>query len=82
MFEEDAILEISMRDFIASLLRMVNLKNDYFVDQFNSEVERKDVILDLLSPGTGCSKEDSRGGILRNFNIKNINAELANDNDL
>jgi hypothetical protein len=40
-----------MRDFVASLLRMVNLKPEYFIDQFNSEVERRDVILDLLHPG-------------------------------
>ena len=40
-----------MRDFIASLLRMVNLKPDYFLDQFNSESERQNVILDLLHPG-------------------------------
>ena len=47
-----------MRDFIASLLRMVNLKNDYFINQFNSEIERKDVMLDLLTPALGTAEMD------------------------
>ena len=47
-----------MRDFIASLLRMVNLKNDYFINQFNSDIERKDVILDLLTPTLGTAEMD------------------------
>lgn len=32
VFEQDAVMQVSMRDFIASLLRMVNLKNEYFVE--------------------------------------------------
>jgi hypothetical protein len=58
-----------MRDFIASLLRMMNLKNDYFINQFNSDIERKDVMLDLLTPVLGTAEMDSRGGILRNFKL-------------
>lgn len=70
-----------MRDFIASLLRMVNLRNEYFMEQFDSETERSEVILDLLSPGHS-QNEDTRGGILRNFDLQNINARLAQDQSL
>jgi hypothetical protein len=31
-FQQDAVLEVSMRDFVASLLRMVNLRNEYFIE--------------------------------------------------
>jgi hypothetical protein len=48
---------------------MVNLKNDYFINQFNSDIERKDVMLDLLTPVLGTAEMDSRGGILRNFKL-------------
>jgi hypothetical protein len=70
-----------MRDLIASLLRMVNLRNEYFMEQFDSETERSEVILDLLSPGN-ARNEDARGGILRNFDLQNINAKLAQDQNL
>lgn len=51
-------MEVSMRDFIASLLRMVNLRNDYFIEQFDSDLERKEVILDLLTPGYSRDHSD------------------------
>jgi hypothetical protein len=76
VFEQDAVLQVSMRDFVASLLRMVNLRNEYFIEQFNSDSERHDVALDLLSPGLGTT-DDRRGGILKNFNLDNINAALV-----
>ncbi len=81
MFDQDAVLQVSMRDFVASLLRMVNLRNEYFIEQFNSDSERNDVALDLLSPGIGSS-DDKRGGILRNFNLNNMNASLVQDTHL
>lgn len=41
------------------------------------------MILDLLSPGLGTQKEsEARGGILRNFDLTNINASLAQDQHL
>ena len=58
-----------MRDFIASLSRMVNLRPEYFMDQFNNPQERNDVILDLLTPGLGSVDDEARGGILKNFNL-------------
>ena len=81
VFDQDAVLQVSMRDFVASLLRMVNLRNEYFIEQFNSDSERNDVALDLLSPGIG-SNDERRGGILRNFNLNNMNAALVQDTDL
>ena len=71
-----------MRDFVASLLRMVNLKPDYFIEQFNSEVERRDVILDLLHPGQQNGEVELRGGIIKNFSLENIQTNLAHDQDL
>ena len=60
-----------MRDFVASLMRLVNLRPDYFKEQFDSETERRDVILDLLSQS--LSDSEARGGILRNFDLANQN---------
>lgn len=79
VFGEEAVLKVSMRDFLASLLRMINIRNDYFIEQFDCKNERRDIMLDLLSPGTAEQQSDSRGGILHNFNLQNISTQLAKD---
>ena len=68
-----------MRDFLASLLRMINIRNEYFIEQFDCKNERRDIMLDLLSPGISERQTDTRGGILRNFNLQNISTQLAKD---
>lgn len=62
-----------MREFIASLHRMMNMNSNYFIEQFNSDAERNQTVLDLLST------EDIRGGVLSNYELGNSHALIAND---
>ena len=66
-----------MRDFLASLIRMINLKNSYFTDQFNCQDERRFITKNLLRTSQGAN-----GGVLENFDLANISTELAKDRDL
>jgi len=69
-------MEVSQRDLLASLHRMLQLDNPYFINQFDCLDERKDVSLRLLSPGSQSMK---RGGILQNFDIHSLQAALMAD---
>lgn len=71
---EDAIMEVSMRDFLASLNRMLSLEanSKYFAEQFNSKYER-DLVIQMLTSG------DQKGGLLSNFRIENLSVALAKD---
>lgn len=50
--KEDAVMEVSMRDFLASLNRMLSLESNssFFAEQFNSEIER-DLVIEMLTHG-------------------------------
>ena len=56
-----AYMEVNQRDLTASLHRMLSLENPYFINQFDSLLERKDVATRLLTPGTASQR---KGGIL------------------
>jgi len=75
-FEQDPMLEVSSRDFLASLHRMLAIGNEYFVHQFDSLEERRRIVKTLLSPGFDT---EGSGGVLSFFKIQNVNADLAHD---
>jgi hypothetical protein len=66
-------MEVNQRDLIASLHRMLSLENPYFINQFDSLAERKDVATRLLTPGSASQR---KGGILQNFDIHSVQTQL------
>ena len=75
-FDESPVMEVNQRDFLASLHRMLQLNNDYFIHQFDYLEERKDVAKKLLIPGMDSR---TRGGMLLNFQMQNVQTALAED---
>ena len=69
MFRDEAVMEVSQRDFLASLHRMIQLNNAYFVNQFDNPDERQAVLECLVTPG---DQSQSKGGMLQNFSLQNV----------
>lgn len=72
-------MEVNQRDLLASLHRMLMLDNPFFINQFDSLAERKEVANRLLTPGSESIK---RGGILQNFDIHSVQAQLMADTSI
>ena len=72
-------MEVNQRDFLASLHRMLSLHNDYFIHQFDSQDERREILKRLITPGIDANR---KGGVLQNFSMQNVQTGLAEDQAL